>query len=340
MIQTQPAAAPILEQPHLLTLSEEPVLDPGTFGKPYVLNAGVADYGGSIILLSRAQAADEPSSVWMAVLEPDGLTVREASRRPVLGPGSECVVSPHGVEDVRITPMRDGRYIITANSLWPDEEHAGWWLPQIAIVQTRDFEHFDLVGFPFPGLATKNATLFPDTERPERYLLHRVQPDIWLASTLDPSLKEWPEPGHAIMKPPPELVEANFMRWIGAGSQPILTERGWFMVYHSGMWISEEHGEKLYMLWLALLDREDPYRVLARSREPIYWPLVGNSHSDEDWYSGVSFTCGALIREEELWVYVTLNDSRIHLGKMPMRTAWQMLDRPTPAGGDLAPAPV
>lgn len=329
----------ILEQPHLLTLSERPVLEPATFGKPYVLNAGVAEYGGAIILLSRAQAEEEPSSVWMAVVEPDGITVREIRPKPVLGPGSDCVVSPYGVEDVRITRMRDGRYILTANSLWPVNGKMGPWLPQIAIIQTRDFEHFELIGFPFPGLATKNATLFPDTDRPERYLLHRVQPDIWLAVTLDPTLRHWPDPGRPIMKPPPEMVEANLMRWIGAGSQPILTEHGWLMVYHSGMWISEEHRAKLYMLWLALLDQEDPSKVLARSREPIYWPLVGDPPREGDWYSGVSFTCGALIREEELWVYVTLNDSRIHLGKMPMRTVWQMLSPSAVAGEPLAPRP-
>lgn len=322
----------ILDQPHLLTLSEEPVLEPATFGRPYVLNAGVAEHNGNIILLSRAQAAHEPSAVWMAVLEPDGTTLREVVPKPVLGPHTECEVSPYGVEDVRITHMRDGRYLITANSLWPDERHEGWWIPQIALIETWDFRHFELLGFPFPGLATKNSTLFPDTDRPERYLLHRVQPDIWLASTLDATLREWPSPGRPIMVPPPEHVEGGLVKWIGAGSQPILTPPGWLMVYHSGMWISEEHGEKLYLLWLALLDRDDPSKLLARSREPIYWPLVGQNPRDDDWYSGVSFTCGALIRSEELWVYVTLNDSRIHLGKMPMRTVWQMLDHSASVG--------
>ncbi|NLC57080.1 MAG: hypothetical protein GX774_09605 [Armatimonadetes bacterium] len=326
MLQTQRQAPSILEQPDLLALTEEPVLQPATFGKPYVLNAGVTEFNGNIIALSRAQAADEPSAIWMAVLEPDGVTVREVRRRPVLGPGAELVVSPHGVEDVRITRMRDGRYIITANSLWPDEIHEGWWMPQIAIVETWDFEHFELVGFPFPGLATKNSTLFPDTDRPERYLLHRVQPDIWLASTTDASLRHWPDPGRVVMTPPQELIDAGLLRWIGAGSQPILIEEGWLMVYHSGMWISEDHGQKLYLLWLALLDREDPAKVLCQSRNPISWPLLGQNPREEDWYSGVSFTCGALLREEELWVYVTLNDSRIHLGKMPMTTVRRLLN--------------
>ena len=249
-------------------------------------------------------------------------------RRPVLGPGAECEVSPYGVEDVRITRMRDGRYIITANSLWPDDQHPGWWLPQIAIVETWDFQHFELVSFPFPGLATKNSTLFPDTERPERYLLHRVQPDIWLATTTDPTLRHWPDPGRVLMHADPDLVEQGLMKWIGAGSQPILTDRGWLMVYHSGMWVDEDRGQKLYLLWLSLLDRNDPTCILARSATPIYWPLLGQNPRDDDWYSGVSFTCGALIRTDELWVYMTLNDSRIHLGKMPMPIVWHLLDHP------------
>lgn len=330
-MQTYNQPPSILEQPGILTLTEEPVLHPAFFGKPYVLNAGVAEYEGSIILLSRAQAASEPSSIWMAVLDPDGTTVREVIREPVLGPGARCEVSPHGVEDVRITPMSDGSYIITANSLWPDEIHGGWWMPQIAIIRTWDFQEFELIGFPFPGLATKNSTLFPDTDSNVRYLLHRVQPDIWLARTTDTTLRHWPDPGRPIMRPRQHLVEAGLLKWIGAGSQPMETSEGWLMVYHSGMWISEDHGQKLYLLWLALLDRDDPSKILAQSRDPIYWPLLGENPREEDWYSGVSFTCGALIREAELWVYMTLNDSRIHLGKMPMETVWRLLDRTTPS---------
>lgn len=338
MLQARGEQLSILEQPDILSLSEEPVLHPAVFGKPYVLNAGVTAYQGSIILLSRAQAANEPSAIWMAVLDGDGMTVRDVVREPVLGPGARCEVSPHGVEDVRITPMSDGSYIITANSLWPDEIHEGWWMPQIAIVRTRDFQDFELVGFPFPGLATKNSTLFPDSDGAARYLLHRVQPDIWLARTNDPSLRHWPDPGRPIMQPQPHLVDAGLLKWIGAGSQPMETSEGWLMVYHSGMWISEDHGQKLYLLWLALLDRDDPARVLAHSRDPIYWPLLGEHPRDEDWYSGVSFTCGALIREPELWVYVTLNDSRIHLGTMPMETVWRLLGRTLSPGKAVATA--
>lgn len=315
----------ILEQPSFLEMSDAPVLQPATFGKPYVLNAGVAEYEGNIILLSRAQAPHEPSAIWMAVLEPDGRTLREVRPEPVLGPGSRCEISPYGVEDVRITRMADGSYYVTANSLWPNPDHPGWWRPQIAIARTWDFQEFELVGFPFNGLATKNSALFPDANGSDRYLLHRVQPDIWLARTTDPEFKHWPDPGRPIMRPPAHLIEAGILRWIGAGSQPILTDAGWLMVYHSGMWINEERGEKLYLLWLGLLDRDAPHKVIAESGGPIYWPLVGQNPQDEDWYSGVSFTCGALIRDRELWVYVTLNDSRIHLGKMAMETVWNVL---------------
>ncbi|HEX2999882.1 MAG TPA: hypothetical protein VHR86_06565, partial [Armatimonadota bacterium] len=332
-VQARHTATSILEQPNILRLSETPVLDSRTFHKPFVLNAGVAEYEDKIILLTRAQSADEPSAVWMAVLDSDGETLREAASKPVLGPGADCVISPYGVEDVRITRMRDGRYIITANSLWPDQQNPSWWLPQIAIAQTWDFAHFELIGFPFPGLRTKNSTLFPDTEHNERYMLHRVQPDIWMSRTTDVTLCHWPDAGQPIMTPRPKMINAGLMKWIGAGSQPILTDYGWLMVYHSGMWIDEDHGKKLYLLWLALLDRDDPSQVLAESDAPIYWPLLGQESGSEDWYSGVSFTCGAIVRDSDLWVYVTLNDSRIHLGKMPMREVWQILGHGEAATG-------
>ena len=148
------------------------------------------------------------------------------------------------------------------------------------------------------------------------------------------------------MRPRQHLVEAGLLRWIGAGSQPMETSEGWLMVYHSGMWISEDHGQKLYLLWLALLDRDDPSKLLAQSRDPIYWPLLGENPREEDWYRRLLH----VRRPDPRVGAVGLHDPQrqpYHLGKMPMETVWRLLDRTVssdeaagkPHGGEAVASP-
>jgi predicted GH43/DUF377 family glycosyl hydrolase len=53
---------------------------------------------------------------------------------------------------------------------------------------------------------------------------------------------------------------------IGIAGPPIKTEQGWFLIYHG------TSSEKGYCLGAALLDLDDPSKVLARQNEPILEP--------------------------------------------------------------------
>jgi len=53
---------------------------------------------------------------------------------------------------------------------------------------------------------------------------------------------------------------------IGAGGPPIETEEGWLIIYHG---YDDRH---IYRLGTALLDRDDPTRVLKRPSLPILSP--------------------------------------------------------------------
>jgi predicted GH43/DUF377 family glycosyl hydrolase len=67
------------------------------------------------------------------------------------------------------------------------------------------------------------------------------------------------------MKPLPDSVwEYNK---IGIAGPPIKTEQGWFLIYHG------TSNEKGYCLGAALLDLDNPSKVLARQTEPILEPL-------------------------------------------------------------------
>jgi predicted GH43/DUF377 family glycosyl hydrolase len=53
---------------------------------------------------------------------------------------------------------------------------------------------------------------------------------------------------------------------VGAGCSPIKTEKGWLEIYHGANY------EHQYCLGAFLLDLNDPYKVIARTEEPIMVP--------------------------------------------------------------------
>lgn len=56
---------------------------------------------------------------------------------------------------------------------------------------------------------------------------------------------------------------------VGAGPPPLLTPHGWLLIYHG---VAQSAGHFRYSAGAALLDRDDPRRVLYRTRRPILTP--------------------------------------------------------------------
>ena len=89
--------------------------------------------------------------------------------------------------------------------------------------------------------------------------------NIW--SAFSPDLLHWGEP-HCV------LPERSGAAWdsvkVGAGPPPILTEHGWLLLYHG---VATRHGGgNFYQMGAALLDPENPARLLARTRENLLEP--------------------------------------------------------------------
>lgn len=131
-------------------------------------------------------------------------------------------------------------------------------------------------------------------------MMHRPDPDIYLA--FSDNLHNWTD--HVcIMQPEFEWETTK----IGGGAQPIKTEKGWIIVYHGvdkDMW---------YRLGVALLDLDDPTKVIKRQPEWILqpeaeWELTGDVNN-------VVFTCGAILLDREVWVYYGSADTVIGLAK-------------------------
>jgi predicted GH43/DUF377 family glycosyl hydrolase len=254
-----------------LTRHPEPILKPVAYHpweSRYVFNAGVVYHNGLVHMLYRAMGEDGISRLGYAV-SADGLNFYRLDQ-PVLVPATPW--ESRGVEDPRITRIGERFYVLyTAYS-----EHG----VRVSMASTTNFITWIRHGILLPDEDNKDAALFPEKINGRYAMLHRRPPDIWLAYSED--LIHWTD-HQVIMRPRPGTWES----WkIGAGAPPIRTPWGWLLFYHG---VDEQ---RVYRLGVALLDLENPARVIRRQETPILSPET--TWEQEGQVPQVVFTCGAV----------------------------------------------
>ena len=105
---------------------------------------------------------------------------------------------------------------------------------------------------------------------------------------------------------------------IGAGAAPIYTEKGWLEIYHG----ADQNSR--YYLGALLLDLKEPWKVLARSAEPIMEPLA--EYEQQGLFGNVVFTNGHLVKGDEITLYYGASDSVICGAKISMQEILKSLD--------------
>jgi len=207
-----------------------------------------------------------------------------------------------GIEDPRITRIGDTFYI-TYTAVSPHGA-AG------ALMSTTDFRKFKRHGIIFPP-PNKDVVLFPEKIRGHYVALNRPMKmygafEMWIARSKD--LVSWS--GHEVLMSPRES------KWdcdrVGGGATPIRTPQGWLIIYHG---VSERYG---YALGAALLDLEDPRKVLARSARPIL--VADKLYEQKGYVCGVVFSCGAIASADgRLNIYYGGADSVTCLARTTIR---------------------
>ncbi len=242
----------------------------------------------------------------------DGLhfTVRPT---PFLAPDGPC--DHYGVEDPRIACLDDD-YLITYTALshpaFGEEDGV-----RIALASTKNFEMAHKHGVVGPPTRDKDAVLFPRRIEGRIAMLHRITPDIQiiffddLAQLCDPPEGHWQEhlahlADHVVMKPEAAWEEKK----IGAGPTPIETDAGWLLIYHG---VDRHH---VYRAGLALLDRDDPRRVLARTAEPVLEPTQDFERYGD--VNNVVFPEGACLIDGVLHVYYGAADRVVGHAAAPL----------------------
>jgi predicted GH43/DUF377 family glycosyl hydrolase len=184
-----------------------------------------------------------------------------------------------GPEDPRVVKIED-KYFMTYTGF------AGRFPGDYRIcLATSD----DLVNWKRHGVVldeeNKNAAFFPAKLNGEYFLLHRRKPDIWLCSSKD--LKNY-DNHKKIMSPIAESSWQN--RRIGIAGPPVQHSDGWLLFYHA---VDKKNH---YRLGVALLDIDDPGKVLARQSTPVLEPEL--NWEINGYVPNVVFSCATLDHED------------------------------------------
>ena len=287
---------------------------------PYTVNAvfnpGVAGLDGETILLARVEDRTGLSHLCVA-RSSDGLegwTV-EADNR--LLPAVESEAERFGIEDPRITLVGDEYMIV-----YTGYSNAG---PLVCLASTRDFESFERRGTLMPP-EDKDAALFPHMFDGRFALIHRpvaMQPrhaaHIWLSWS--PDLRHWGDP--TILLPAREGGWWDAHK-VGLCPPPLLTDRGWLLLYHG---VRVTAAGSIYRLGLALLDADRPDHVLARSSEWIFGPHASYERTGD--VADVVFPCGWLVQDDgdTLYIYYGAADSSVCVATASLTALLDWLDR-------------
>ena len=199
-----------------------------------------------------------------------------------------------GIEDPRITKLGDVYYIVYKSV-------AATGITQ-TLASTLDFVNFKKLGVIFCP-ENMDAAIFPEKVQNQYVALHRPQPkmigqpNMWIAFSND--LLHWGE--HRF------LMGVQPGKWdgerIGAGAIPIKTDYGWLEIYHGAT------SNDVYSLGAVLLDMEKPYKILARSQEPILKPEA--LYEMHGLMSNIVFTCGLIQDGDRLSIYYGAGDKTI-----------------------------
>ena len=302
-----------------------------------VLNPAAIREGNIVHLFYRAVSKGNHSSIGYCRLN-GPLLVGERSDIPVIFPQFD--LEAHGIEDPRIVKIDDTYYLTytaydginALGSLATSTDLKHWnklgvIVPQITY---NDFKRLASSKYTLNdkyaryndrnSMATtpdkkvllwdKNVLFFPRRINNKLYFLHRIKPDIQIASVnnLDELTKDYWEnyflhEGDNLALEPKYKFEVSY---IGGGCPPIETAHGWLLIYHG---VHDTVNGYVYSACAALLSLENPETEIARLPYPLFKP-------EEDWelkgeVNNVCFPSGAVVFDDTLYIYYGAADERI-----------------------------
>jgi predicted GH43/DUF377 family glycosyl hydrolase len=223
----------------------------------------------------------------------------DSSFSPLFGYGE---LESYGIEDCRVTQI-DDTYLLTFTAV--SDNGVG-----VGLRSTSDWKTFHRYGMIFPP-HNKDCAIFSERIGGKYYALHRPSSPniggnfIWLAES--PNLRHWGN--HRC------IAQSRSSMWdsarVGGGAAPIRTSEGWLAIYHGA------DSNHRYCLGALLLDLESPWKVIARSHDPIMEPTA--DYERVGFFGNVVFTNGQVVDGDSVTIYYGASDSVICGAKFSIR---------------------
>jgi len=209
---------------------------------------------------------------------------------------SERVIFPitnsqvNGIEDARFVAFDDG----ARKTFYATYTAYSGKAIRSEILQTDDFCSFRMTPLRGAAASNKGMALFP-RKIDGRYAMIGRQDNENLYLMFSDDLYTW-EIGQIILQP---KFPWEFMQMGNCGS-PIELDEGWLLLTHG------VGAVRKYSIGAALLDKKNPSRVLARSREPLVRP---EDSQREGYVPNVVYTCGAMRHGDQIVLPYAISDT-------------------------------
>jgi predicted GH43/DUF377 family glycosyl hydrolase len=181
------------------------------------------------------------------------------------------------------------------------------------LIETRDFVSFRMT--PLSGSAARNKgmALFP-RKIDGRYAMIARQDNENLYLIYSDDLYTW-EGGEPFLKPhfPWEFVQ------IGNCGSPIELDEGWLLLTHG------VGAVRKYSIGAVLLDKNDPSKVIGRSREPLVRPEPSER---EGYVPNVVYTCGAIRFKDRIVLPYAISDTFSNFATIKVEALLSILEKP------------
>ncbi len=313
-----------------------------SFENDSVLNPAIMQDGNTIHMLYRAVRTGNYSTVGYCRL--DGpMNVVERHETPLIIPFT--TEESKGVEDPRIVQI-EGTYYITYTA-YDGVNALG------ALITSTDLKHFKREGIITPMFAfdefkvlaecnnkvnpkyfrhgrhfdpnnkiylwDKDVIFFPRKINGKFAFLHRIKPGIQVAmydKIEDLNKEYWSNyflhfNDNVIIDPIDVKHESSY---IGGGCPPIETDDGWLMIYHG---VYDTSNGYVYTAAVALLDIDDPRKVIARLPYPLFEPK--EDYELNGVVNNVVFPTGTALFDDKIYIYYGAADKVIACASVSLK---------------------
>jgi predicted GH43/DUF377 family glycosyl hydrolase len=300
-----PSIVPHMDQSKLHEGAQRFILSLRTVGEGHIssisFREGILAKDGELTIwplpnFSLAAEADEPRPVDIV-----------RAMRPPSVPISGSVIFPftpaqrNGLEDLRLVQFTEDDGKQTYYGTYTAYSGSGI---RSELMSTPDFTSFKLEPIIGDAGRNKGMALFPRRVNGRYAMIGRQDGESIFYMESD-DLRAW-NGGELILKPKFswELVQ------IGNCGSPIELDEGWLLLTHG------VGAMRKYAIGAALLDKNNPRKVLARMSQPLLSPQEGTR---EGYVPNVLYTCGGMKHGDDLFLPFAIADSSVSFAMVGVR---------------------